>query len=87
MACRSGALRVCTTLDFAILNRALCRATADEGMPMSMKRSYVMLLVAAVLALGCGAGAPPAAAQVIKPGGIPIPSFFFPGAERRAREA
>jgi hypothetical protein len=47
------------------------------------------LLVCALAALGVfsAATAPPAHAQIIKPQGIPIPSFFFSPAERRAREA
>jgi len=46
-------------------------------------RSAVIL---GLLVTGLGM-ATPAQAQVIKPGGIPIPAFFFSGAERRAREA
>ena len=53
-----------------------------------MKRLRLLLQLCAVLTVFVGVGAPrPAEAQVFKPQGMPIPSFFFPAAERRAREA
>lgn len=53
-----------------------------------MKRLRLLLQAFTVLAALSGVGFPqPAAAQVIKPYGMPIPSFFFPAGERRAREA
>lgn len=52
-------------------------------------RRYRLLFLAFAMVIGfSGVAAPrPAAAQVIKPYGMPIPSFFFPAGERRAREA
>ncbi len=54
-------------------------------------KSLMKILRAAVLcsavALGTVATAPPATAQIIKPYGMAIPSFFFSAGERRAREA
>ncbi len=52
-----------------------------------MIRRCFLILSIAVLAVFPGVGAPPAVAQVIEPYGMPIPSFFFSPAERRAREA
>jgi len=53
-----------------------------------MKRFRLLLQLCAVLTVLAGVGAPRSAeAQVFKPQGMPIPSFFFPAAERRAREA
>jgi hypothetical protein len=53
-----------------------------------MTRGRLLLLTLAFLAASLGVGAPsPATAQVIKPYGMPIPSFFFPAGEKRAREA
>ena len=52
-----------------------------------LKRRYLFVVVFTLLAICSTAGAPPANAQVIKPYGIPIPSFFFSGVARRAREA
>jgi hypothetical protein len=40
-----------------------------------------------IVALGGGFAALPAQAQVMKQNGVAIPSFFFSGAEKRAREA
>jgi len=53
-----------------------------------MKR-YRLLFSAFAVVLGLsGVGyTPPAVAQVMKQQGLPIPAFFFSGAERRAREA
>jgi len=52
-----------------------------------MKRGCVTACAVMALAFFAGATAPAAQAQIIKPGGVPIPSFFFPAGERRAREA
>jgi len=48
----------------------------------------IRLLRTATLLLVLGVTGPASAGQaVIKPYGMPIPSFFFPAAEQRAREA
>jgi hypothetical protein len=53
---------------------------------MLRRRTYLLAIV--LVTTFIGAGMPRAAmAQVIKPYGMPIPAFFFSGAERRAREA
>ncbi|MBY0508941.1 MAG: hypothetical protein K2P94_02205 [Rhodospirillaceae bacterium] len=53
-----------------------------------MKRCRLLFCAFAVVLGLSGVGyTPPAAAQVFKQQGLPIPSFFFSGAERRAREA
>lgn len=52
-----------------------------------MKSYRPLVLALALVAMFSATGAAPAHAQVIKPYGMPIPSFFFSRAERRAREA
>jgi hypothetical protein len=53
-----------------------------------MKRCRLLFFAFAVVLGLSGVGyAPPATAQVFKQQGLPIPSFFFSGAERRGREA
>ena len=52
-----------------------------------MKSYHPLILALAVMAFFAGPGASPAQAQVIKPYGMPIPSFFFSPGEERARDA
>lgn len=53
-----------------------------------MTRGRLLILTLALVASLIGVGRPsPASAQVFKPTGMAIPSFFFPAAERRARDA
>lgn len=53
-----------------------------------MRRCRLFILIFAMFVALAGVGASaPAHAQVIKPYGMPIPSFFFSAGERRARDA
>jgi hypothetical protein len=51
---------------------------------MTWRRLLLLLIIA--FAGFSGPGVPSAQAQVFKPTGLTIPSFFFPQGERRARE-
>ena len=51
---------------------------------MKISRTAILGIALALLSV---ATAPPVAAQIIKPYGMAVPSFFFSGTEQRAREA